>query len=531
MAQEPSSAQFESMPRSALGTGYVDFSGTPAELARHLITLPDRVRDIPLEATLSNGDEETEVLNRLFVQLRSRTGYDFSDYKRSTISRRMRRRMQVLRVDGLPDYLERVRADGEEAHALVKDFLISVTNFFRDPETYDAFTDHHLPELIAHADRDTPIRVWVAGCATGEEAYSIAMLICEALDPLSHPPTVQIFATDIDDEALAIARMGLYPRAIAGDVSPERLKRFFREEAGGYRVTDELSESVLFAHHNLLKDPPFSRLDLITCRNVLIYFNRRLQERVLATFHYALRRHGRLILGSSETAKTPGSLFETKDGAHRIYAPCRRRVNDLPSASPRSLALSLDSPRLKRSAKASIERAALRHGRDAPTSARAADGSAQRARHARLRSPPLRGRHRALPAARPRRAVAQLAADDLARAARRGAVDPVSGVSRKRGRADRRAPRRRLDDARERERTRSRRRPRPLGRRRVRRPGRTGPGPRSGLQSPTRRRAALARRRPASRPDPAAPALADDSRRVRDLGRRTAREQRGAADR
>ncbi len=183
------------------------------------------------------------------------------------------------------------------------------------------------------------------------------MLICEALDPLSHPPTIQIFATDIDDEAIAVARAGLYPHSIAGDVSPERLKRFFRKEAGGYRVTEELTESILFAHHNLLKDPPFSRLDLVTCRNVLIYFNRRLQERVLSTFHYALSRQGRLVLGSSETAKTPTSLFETLDKTNRIYAPSDV-ATEVPAATPRALALSLDSPRLKRPTRASVERPA-----------------------------------------------------------------------------------------------------------------------------------------------------------------------------
>ncbi len=352
LAQEPTSAQFASMPRSAIGTGHVDFSGSPAELARHLAELPERLRALPLETAPDEGDQENDIINRLFVQLRSRTGYDFSDYKRTTISRRMRRRMQVLRIDTLPEYLERIQSDSQEAHALVKDFLISVTNFFRDPDTFRALAEHHLSEIVTHTPHDTPVRVWVPGCATGEEAYSLAMLLCEAMDSLSHPPSIQIFATDIDKDALSTARAGWYPRSIAGDISPERLERFFREEAGGYRITDELSECLLFAHHNLLKDPPFSRLDLITCRNVLIYFNRKLQERVLGTFHYALQDHGRLVLGSSETTKATGDLFKAEDGANRIYAPTKIASNRLPFTS-NTLSLSLGEPKARPSARQS----------------------------------------------------------------------------------------------------------------------------------------------------------------------------------
>jgi two-component system CheB/CheR fusion protein len=335
MAQAPEEAQFDSMPRSALASGMVDFCASARELAQELISLPERLRAVPLEPDDSDEAREAEALNRLFVQLRARTGYDFSDYKRSTISRRLRRRMQVLRVDTVAEYLDLLRADADEAHVLVKDFLISVTNFFRDPDAFEALlAPPHLPRLIEETPPGRPLRVWVPGCATGEEAYSLAILLCELADALPTPPPIQVFASDIDDEALAVAREGLYPRTIAGDVTAERLARFFRKEAGGYRVSPEVSEKILFAHHDLLEDPPFSRLDLVSCRNVLIYFNRTPQEQAFDTFHYALRDGGLLLLGSSESAKTFGKLFQVSDAENRIY---RRNASAarVPRLSPR----------------------------------------------------------------------------------------------------------------------------------------------------------------------------------------------------
>ena len=254
-----------------------------------------------------------DTLRDILALVRIRTGHDFTWYKRATLYRRIARRMQVCQCMTIGDYLRFLRERPSELSSLLRDFLISVTNFFRDPEFFEALARDVIPMLFSGKGPGDPVRVWVAGCATGEEAYSIAMLVSEHNARLAVPIAIQIFATDIDEDALAEARAGRYPDSIAADVSAERLRKFFTDDGGGYRVTKSLRELVLFTPHNVLRDPPFSRLDLISCRNLLIYLNREAQDRVLDALHFGLRPTGYLFLGSSESAETVAHRFTTVD--------------------------------------------------------------------------------------------------------------------------------------------------------------------------------------------------------------------------
>src|SRR4051812_26540918 len=221
----------------------------------------------------------------------------------ATILRRIARRMQVNSIETIPRYLDFIRTHSAEGRALLQDLLIGVTHFFRDRDSFAAL-ESHIPQLFAGKKADDEVRVWVVGCATGEEAYSIAMLLCEQCNRLENPPKIQIFATDIDEEAIADARDGLYPSTIEADVSPERLREFFQKDHGRYRVRKEIREKVLFAAHNILKDAPFSRCDLISCRNLLIYLKPEAQASVLDVFHFALRAGGLMFLGGAENHST-----------------------------------------------------------------------------------------------------------------------------------------------------------------------------------------------------------------------------------
>jgi two-component system CheB/CheR fusion protein len=268
--------------------------------------------------------------------VRVRTGHDFSKYKRSTVLRRITRRMQVTRTDDLKDYHNFLRENAEEAQALLGDLLISVTTFFRDIEAFEALKIHVIPRLFDAKSMSDTVRIWVPGCATGEEAYSIAMVVLEEAARHDNRPSVQVFGSDLDTRALAMAREGLYPAAIEADVSEERLRRFFVHEGDHYRVRRELRDIVLFAAHSVLKDPPFSRVDLISCRNLLIYLDRELQQQVCCTFHYALNPGGYLVVGSSETAENPPGLFLALDRKSRIYQSSAN-PNDKPRLLPRLL--------------------------------------------------------------------------------------------------------------------------------------------------------------------------------------------------
>ena len=337
LVQDPAEAEYSSMPRSAIATGLADLILPVRELAARMPGLVRSKRRLHLIPEQANGEEQT--LHDILAFLRARTGHDFSQYKRATVLRRISRRMQVHRAERLGDYLAFLRTNVEEAQALFKDLLISVTTFFRNPEAFDALAEKVIPNLFEDRDVDTPIRVWVPGCATGEEAYSLAILFLEEAERRQVLPTLQVFASDLDEGALATAREGRYPRAVEADVSPERLGRFFELEGDHYRVRREVRDCVVFATHSLLRDPPFSRLDLVSCRNLLIYLDRDLQHQVFGILHYGLKPGGTLFLGSSEAAID--GLYRPLDIQHRIY-----RALEQPAERP-SLPSLLSTPSVR----------------------------------------------------------------------------------------------------------------------------------------------------------------------------------------
>lgn len=311
IVQDPNQAEFDGMPQSAIATGLVDLvlplAAMPGEILGFLSTQP-RVT-IPHEDQDLEG-EERRLLPKILAQVRARTGRDFSRYKRSTIMRRIQRRMQLRHVVEFGRYLELLREEVDEVRNLATDFLITVTHFFRDPEVFERLESEVIPELFRGKDGEESVRVWTAGCSTGEEAYSLAILLLEAAERHNGAKMIQVFASDLHERSLERARDGFYPGDIEADVSKERLQRFFVKESGGYRIRKEVRELVIFAPHNLLGDPPFSKLDLITCRNLLIYFQRDVQRDVIELFHYALRGEGFVVLGTSETVES-SELFRT----------------------------------------------------------------------------------------------------------------------------------------------------------------------------------------------------------------------------
>ncbi|MCE7985329.1 MAG: PAS domain S-box protein [Caldilinea sp. CFX5] len=320
LVQAPEEAEYDSMPRSAIATGLVDIVAPAAQLATQLVAAKQTRASIQLPVDgeqLSTAAQTT--LTQLLAQLRVRTGHDFSGYKPATILRRITRRMQITQLTTLTAYLQRLRQDTHEAEALFRDLLINVTEFFRDPEAWAALESTIIPQLFAGKGRDDRVRVWSVGCATGEEAYSIAILLIEYADALVAPPAIQVFASDLGKAALDFAREGCYPEAIADSIPATRLTRFFTKENSHYRARPELREAILFTQHNLLQAPPFSRLDLILCRNLLIYIQRDLQEKIFETFYYALRPEGYLFLGNAESAEGITDLFETVDKRRRLY--------------------------------------------------------------------------------------------------------------------------------------------------------------------------------------------------------------------
>lgn len=322
LAQDPDEAEYDSMPRSAIATGQVDLVLPVTLMPAQIVGYFQQAETIRLPSETPERDADNDALRELFVLLRVRTGHDFVNYKRATILRRIARRLQVTGRADLPAYLQLLREQPAEIQALLSDLLINVTNFFRDPEAF-ATLEQLLPQLFASKNPEDQVRVWVAACASGEEAYSLAILLREHAARLPQPPAIQLFATDLDEEAIGSAREGLYPDNIATDVSPERLQRFFTLEQGRYRIKKEIRDMILFAPHNVLSDPPFSRLDLVTCRNLLIYLERGVQERVLELFHFVLHPDGLLMLGASESADTLPDLFSVADKKHRLY---RRRT-------------------------------------------------------------------------------------------------------------------------------------------------------------------------------------------------------------
>ncbi|NBC16429.1 MAG: PAS domain S-box protein [Bacteroidetes bacterium] len=320
MVQDSSEAAYSAMPRNALATGIVDVVRTVSGLAHTLRTYRERA-DIAELATAPETlpEDGAADLNKILTHVRSASGHDFTHYKRSTVLRRIARRMQICGAADFAGYQAVLEKDPSEPDTLVRDLLITVTSFFRDPEAFQTLEDEVIPGLFEGKTSANDVRVWVTGCATGEEAYSIAMLLVEHADRLDDPPSVQVFATDLSKEAISIARKGLYPDTIEASVSRDRLQRFFTREKDSYRVKDTLREVVLFAVHDLLSTPPFTRLDLISCRNLLIYLQREVQDPVFDLFHYALRSHGYLFLGMSETPVGPPDQFIAEHPSEHIY--------------------------------------------------------------------------------------------------------------------------------------------------------------------------------------------------------------------
>ncbi|SDP40746.1 two-component system, chemotaxis family, CheB/CheR fusion protein [Pseudomonas arsenicoxydans] len=335
MAQMPEDAEFDGMPRAAIETGMVDLVLPVVEMPQKLLELWHNSQEISLPtandpelqsfASVSERDAAVaeQLLHDILIQLRTGTGHDFKHYKRATVLRRIERRMQVTAQPDLAAYYRYLQNNPEETKALLGDMLIGVTNFFRDREAFEALERDVLPQLVsavvsAHPEKEE-IRVWSAGCSTGEEAYSLAMLISDQLQLDASKATLQLFATDIDERAISVGRAGLYPQAIVTDVPPTRLRNYFVKEDDHYRIRKELREKVLFAKHSLLSDPPFSQIDLIVCRNLLIYLDREVQREILQMFHFALRPGGFLFLGSSESADACHELFATVDKRNRIF--------------------------------------------------------------------------------------------------------------------------------------------------------------------------------------------------------------------
>ena len=318
IAQNPDSTEYDGMPRSAIGTGLIDYILPPAEMPAQLIAYAARAL-----GTLAPRDHQPtakteDVLNKIFVLLRAHTGHDFSQYKQNTVSRRVERRMAVQQIERVEQYLRYLQETPPEIDALFRDLLIGVTHFFRDKEAFVAL-QQQLALVLASKPADSLIRVWTTGCSTGEEAYSLAILLREQMDAVKRTFKVQVFATDIDARAIDTARAGVYPASIATDVSPARLARFFSAEDGGYRIHKNVRDLLIFSEHDVIKDPPFSKLDLISCRNLLIYMGAELQRKLIPLFHYALNPSGLLLLGTSETVGDFVELFTPVDRKAKLY--------------------------------------------------------------------------------------------------------------------------------------------------------------------------------------------------------------------
>jgi two-component system, chemotaxis family, CheB/CheR fusion protein len=329
------------MPSSAAATGLVDevlpVERMPARLlahGQHLHEIGNR------KAPDGTRLDALEHLTKICALLQARLGHDFSEYKEKTLVRRIQRRMQVLQIDNVLDYIERLRQEPEQLDLLFRDLLIGVTHFFRDPDAFAVLEREVMPKLVASKQNAGEIRIWVAGCATGEEAYSIAILLKEAMLKAEVAPKVQIFATDLDEHAVAIARHGRYRKPLA-EVSPDRLERWFVKEGEDYCVIRDVREMCVFSVHNLTKDPPFAKLDLLSCRNLLIYFDAPLQNRLMRTFHYALRPDGYLVLGASEGVSRQGGLFTVLDKKYRLF-----QRGDVAASLPNGAANAMPAHRL-----------------------------------------------------------------------------------------------------------------------------------------------------------------------------------------
>lgn len=320
-AQDEESAAFDSMPKSAVKSGAVDFVLPPEKIAERLIEInyPFHVDYTSQEVSEALSRQDAETFKQILTVLRVRRGVDFTYYKQNTLRRRIIRRMALNKTEKPVDYLNFLRENKAEQDALYNDMLISVTNFFRDTQSFEVLCDNIFPALLSHKTINEPLRIWIAGCATGEEAYSMAICLQEQLGDKSAAIKIQIFATDISETAIAKARSGIYRSTELAGISSSRLQQFFIKQDGSYQVSKTIRDTCVFAHHNLLKDPPFSKIDLVSCRNVLIYLEPVLQKRALTTFHYSLNERGYLMLGKSESIGNNTDIFQTYRNAEKIY--------------------------------------------------------------------------------------------------------------------------------------------------------------------------------------------------------------------
>lgn len=360
--QKPETAKYDGMPRAAIATGMADMILPPPEIALKLTELAAHpyVREfLPI-----GGDElaiRDEQLRRIFDLLRPASGIDFKHYKLPTIKRRLLRRMALHRLTEVQHYVRLLEETPAEIRALYQDLLIHVTRFFREPESFKALAQQVFPKLVEDRRENQPIRAWVSGCATGEEAYSLAIALLNFLSDQSQETRIQIFATDVSEAAIDHARAGVYPATIESDVAPDVLRRFFTKIDGSYRVTKAVRDLCVFARQDLTKDPPFSRLDLILCRNVLIYMDVVLQQRLISVFHYALNPQGFLVLGQAETVGSQVGLFTLTDKKFRIYRkkvarmPIAMSVDFTPAGLPQKRSAQ-DPPQLEKALQAEVSR-------------------------------------------------------------------------------------------------------------------------------------------------------------------------------
>jgi len=334
LVQSPDSAQFDSMPRSAIGAGLADIIVPAQEMwGRIYAYLKHSPRGLWIAPETKLEEKSQSGLEQIVILLRERTGNDFSLYKKNTIFRRVERRMGLHQIDAIAHYVRYLRENPQELDLLFKELLIGVTNFFRDPEVWEYLKTNAIPELLANPSTNKDLRAWVPACSTGEEAYSLAIVFKEALAQIQSKcqMSLQIFATDLDQDAIDKARQGFYPANIAVDVSEDRLSRFFSIDGNGYRINKEIREMVTFAPQNVIMDPPFTKLNVICCRNLLIYLNAELQKKLIPLFHYALTENGILLLGNSETISGFSDLYEVVDNKSRLYRriECFRRNLDV----------------------------------------------------------------------------------------------------------------------------------------------------------------------------------------------------------
>ena len=319
MVQDPQSAKYDGMPRSAVATDLVDYILPPEKMAGQLVKYVQHVGQKALSAPHPADGSYPSAMQKIFVLLRSHTGHDFSLYKPSTIGRRVERRMNLHQIDRVANYVRLLQANPQEISLLFKELLIGVTNFFRDPEAFEALKQKYLIDLIKNKSDNDTLRMWVPGCSSGEEAYSVGILVQECLQEIGRNIGVQIFATDIDTDAIEVARSGVYSTSISADVSQERLRGFFSKQDTTFRIKKNIRETLVFAPQDIIRDPPFTKLDLISCRNLLIYLEPVIQKKLLPLFHYALNPDGILFLGTSETIGGFADLFEVTDKKWKIF--------------------------------------------------------------------------------------------------------------------------------------------------------------------------------------------------------------------